>query len=265
MEKTFNDFLDELAPEQDDVNTDTVVETEEVVDEPEIEIETPEDDDLIEEEVEETEVIEEITEQPEEKADFKAFAEMRVKLKETEEQRKELETAKNAYEDLAKSLGFENSEKMLEAAKTKELEKEAEKQNVPVEFLKRLKDLEEKDTRREQEMLAREKEIKENNLISTIDNFGSTNKLKEQEVAVVISKLGEDGFDYESLLNLPEKSINKLLNSYLPKEVAKQKEIEQKTKLKQELPLTPTDKPLGAVKEFEDDMFQYMVGTKRDF
>jgi len=267
MNKTFNDLLDETVNTTEatvDVEENTDVEADQTE-----EIETTDEDTTITEEnnntdEEETGVeSEEITK--DEKPDFKAFAEMRTKAKQLQTEKEVLEVERQKFEKLAQTLKYKDAEEMLSAAELKDLEIEAEKQNVPVEFLKRLNDLEAKDKKREADLLAKEMELKETILINNIDTFANKNSLQEKDVTDIITKLSVDGFDYDMLINLPDKSVEKLLNSYLDKETLKQKEIETKAKMKKEIPLTPTDKPLGDIDKLNEELFNSFMGKNRDY
>lgn len=266
MEKTFNDFLDESLEESTETETEEVVETSEDlgIDESE----TNETVEEIEEEIEtvteeETETVTEETK--EEKADFKAFAEMRVKNKQLAEEKEKAESEKLKTEALAKKLGYGSIDEMLEAATLREIEVEAKKQNIPVEVMTQLKTLENKLKDMESQKIREDNERKERTLIKNIDDFFTDNKLSEKEQADTLNALSEDGFEYEALLNMPEKSILRILGSYMNKEVSKQKQLAEKAKIQKEIPLTPTEKVDSVDKSEEDKLFEYFSGQRTDF
>lgn len=264
QEKTFNDFLSEAQ----EVPTETIEETvEETADseEEEVDIETEiEDEEVAEvEETDDTEV-EEITE-VEEKPDFKAFADMRTKNKQLAEAKEKAESELQKAQALAIKLGFENTDEMLAEATKREIAEEAKKEGIPVEYLERMRKLEEKDRQRDLQIEAEAKERKEVSLLSNIDSFITEKKLSEKDYTNVFTALEEDGFAYETLLELPEKSVSKLLNSYVNKEVSKQDELAKKAKVIKEIPMTPTEKNDGEVKTIEDDLFLIMSGQKTEF
>jgi len=261
--KTFNDFLDESLTE----STETEVETSEdlVIDESDTEVEGAELEENTEE-VEETndESTEEV-ETKEEKADFKAFAEMRTKNKLLAEEKEKAESEKQKAEALAKKLGYDNIDEMIEEATKREIESEAKKQGIPVELMTEMQTLKEKVRELENQKINEENERKERNLLNTIDSFVSERKLSENDQAKIFKALEEDGLEYEHLLHMPEKTVKRLLDACINKETNKQKELADKVKIQKEIPLTPNEKSSGADTSIEDDLFAYMSGQKRNF
>ena len=266
--KTFNDFLDEM----DTTVTEPIAEDTSIVDETTeepISEELPITEDVVSPIIEDTEepVTKEVStsKEAEEVTNFNAFADMRVKNKELQQEKVRLEAERQAFEELAISLGYNDSKEMLEASNKKNLESEAKAQNIPVEVLQRIKALEaENEVAREEKRLF-EQERKELALVNSIESFKNANNLSEEKVMNTIAKLGEDGFDYESLTQLPEKSIAKLLNSYLDKEIVTQKEIEKQAIKVREIPMTPVDKNEDVVKQAEDDLFKLFSGQTTYF
>lgn len=277
-EMTFNDFLEEeQSVNTEESKTEEVVETtveedieevqesEEPVEEESEEAAADEDDSSLEDdEVSEGDAPED-NEESNDKPDFKAFAEMRVKNKQIEEEKKAIEEKQLKAEKLAKDLGYSNIDEMLNAAEKRNLEAQAKKEGIPVEVLERLNRLEAENKKAKLETEQVKKSQREAEIIGTLDSFITAEKLSEKDVATVFNSLEADGFTYESLMDLPSKSVKKLMEAYKPKKVSQQKEIEKKEKLKKEIPLTPDNKAGDEVKAAEDELFAYFSGQKQDF
>lgn len=265
--KTFDDFLTEVKGE---VTTVETTEEETVTEDLDIESadEVEEGLDEITEEVEES--TEEATEpttakDAEDRLDFKAFAEMRTKTKQLEVEKQRVESELQKAEALAKKLKYESIDDMLAEAERREMMEEAKKAEVPVEYLERMKKLEQKDRERDAEIERIKFEQKEVSLIETLDSISQKNSLSEKDFTDALNAMDADGFKYETLLELPKSAISKIVESYIHKEVSKQKQLEQKVKLQQEIPMTPKEKNDGVIPSKIDDLFMVMSGQKRDF
>lgn len=265
--KDFNDFLDEAIESSEDTSSEQEEITTETSEDVKEETVTEEQEETATEEQEETEEVEKVEEVSKEEptTDFKAFAELRVKAKNEEKARVEAEEKLNAVENFAKSKGFDSSEAMFKYNAEKELEKEAEERNIPLDVLKRLNDLEQNEAKRKQEAAQQEQDTLNQKVLGSMETFKTDNKLSDDKFKEILKKVGEDEIDFETLKVMPQKSIVRLLNSYVDKEVGKQKELEKQVIKSKATPLTPVDKNEGDYKEIEEDMFKVFSGQKSDF
>ena len=149
-------------------------------------------------------------------------------------------------------MGLADIEDLMNKTKEAELKKEAEKQGIPLEYAKRLKELEDKVATQDAENANRIAQEKANRVKFTPDDFVQANKLGDKEVQKLAKDLLSDGITFDFLSNIPENTIPKILKSYLPDNVSKQKELEKKEKIKKELPLN--SKSSTSTKTQEDDI-----------
>lgn len=278
MDKTFeeiiNETLNELSSEEDEVNNDTNLEsetddeseednseesTEETADSEEDETEDEESEE--EEELDEDEDVEEDFDDEEEEVapasnanqkDVEAFARLRT-------ENKKYKDTIEFFDQRAKAMGLEGIEDLISKTKEAEIKKEAEKQGIPLEYAKRLRELEEKVATQDAENANRIALEKSNRVKNTLDGFVAANKLGEKDVQKLAKDLLTDGITLEFLSNIPENTIPRILKSYLPNEVSKQKELEKKEKIKKELPLSSKSNTSNNTQEDEIDKIAKML------
>ena len=278
MDKTFeeiiNETLNELSSEEDEVNNNTNLEsetdneseedaseetTEETAESEEDETEDEESEE--EEELDEDEDVEEdFDDEAEEVApasnanqkDVEAFARLRT-------ENKKYKDTIEFFDQRAKAMGLEGIEDLISKTKEAEIKKEAEKQGIPLEYAKRLRELEEKVATQDAENANRIALEKSNRVKNTLDGFVAANKLGEKDVQKLAKDLLTDGITLEFLSNIPENTIPRILKSYLPNEVSKQKELEKKEKIKKELPLSSKSNTSNNTQEDEIDKIAKML------
>lgn len=274
MDKTFEEIisetLDELSSEESETNNETNLDSE--TEENEEEVDTDEDDEVEDNEEEsdteeseeeesdedeeldeEDDVDEEFDEEDDEVApasnanqkDANAFAKLRT-------ENKKYKDMIDFFDQRAKAMGLADIEDLMNKTKEAELKKEAEKQGIPLEYAKRLKELEDKVATQDAENANRIAQEKANRVKFTLDDFVQANKLGDKEVQKLAKDLLSDGITFDFLSNIPENTIPKILKSYLPDNVSKQKELEKKEKIKKELPLN--SKSSTSTKTQEDDI-----------
>ena len=274
MDKTFEEIisetLDELSSEESETNNETNLDSE--TEENEEEVDKDEDDEVEDDEEEsdteeseeeesdedeeldeEDDVDEEFDEEDDEVApasnanqkDANAFAKLRT-------ENKKYKDMIDFFDQRAKAMGLADIEDLMNKTKEAELKKEAEKQGIPLEYAKRLKELEDKVATQDAENANRIAQEKANRVKFTLDDFVQANKLGDKEVQKLAKDLLSDGITFDFLSNIPENTIPKILKSYLPDNVSKQKELEKKEKIKKELPLN--SKSSTSTKTQEDDI-----------
>lgn len=279
MDKTFeeiiNETLNELSSEEEEVNNNTNLEsetdneseedsseesTEETAESEEDETEDEGSEE--EEELDEDEDVEEDFDEEEDEEvapasnanqkDVDAFARLRT-------ENKKYKDTIEFFDQRAKAMGLEGIEDLISKTKEAELKKEAENKGIPLEYAKRLRELEEKVATQDAENANRIALEKSNRVKNTLDGFVAANKLGEKDVQKLAKDLLTDGITLEFLSNVPENTIPRILKSYLPNEVSKQKELEKKEKIKKELPLSSKSNTSNNTQEDEIDKIAKML------
>lgn len=280
MDKTFEDIisetLDELTSDEDNVDNNLESETDNVSDEDnsdesteetaesdvdEDEDEPEEDDSNESEELDENEDVEEDLDDEEDEVDstpstnqkdVEAFARLRT-------ENKQYKDTINFFDERAKAMGLSGIQDLIEKTKEAELKKEAEKNNIPLEYAKRLRELEERVATQDAENANRLALEKSNRVKNTLDGFVQANKLNNNAVQKLAKDLLNDGITLDFLSNVPENTIPRILKSYLPDNVSKQKELEKKEKIKKELPLSSKSNTSNNTQEDEIDKIAKML------
>lgn len=277
MDKTFEDIitetLDELSSEENDdmnnLDTDdtTEPETDENIDDDlDDESEEPEIDDQDEDDEENTSVEEndnvddDLEEEKEEvdpvlstnQKDANAFAKLRT-------ENKQYKQVIDFFDSRAKAMGLEGIDDLIAKTQEAELVKEAKKANVPVEYARKLKELEDKVNLQEQEKLQQLELAKEIRIKNSLDSFVQANNLDEKTVNKLAKDLITDGITFEFLATVPTNTIPRILKSYLPNNISKQKELEKKEKIKKEVPLSSKSNTSTNTKEDEIDVLAKML------
>lgn len=279
MDKTFEEIisetLDELSSEESETNNDTNLdseteENEEVDTDEDEDVEDDEESDTDESEEEESDEDEELDEEDDVEEEFdeeddevapasnanqkdaNAFAKLRT-------ENKKYKDIVDFFDKRAKSMGLADIEDLMNKTKEAELKKEAEKQGIPLEYAKRLKELEEKVATQDAENANRIAQEKANRVKFTLDDFVQANHLGDKEVQKLAKDLLSDGITFDFLSNIPENTIPKILKSYLPDNVSKQKELEKKEKMKKELPLNSKSSTSNKTQEDDIDKIAKML------
>lgn len=170
--------------------------------------------------------------------DAQAFARMRTQLKQTNQ---DLNTAKSIIEFFdvrAKQMGLSGIQEMMQKTVDAEMAKQAEKEGIPVDVLKRISDLE---TRVQQQDLEREHLVrsqKEQAVNHVFNDFVQSHSLGQKAINQLANDLVADGFNFDALMNMPSSAVTKILNSYLPNETLKQEALVKKEQIKKEVPPT---------------------------
>lgn len=162
-----------------------------------------------------------------------AFAQMRT-------QNKEYQSKISEFENLAKSLGMKDADEFIAKAKEAQVQREANKKGIPLEVAQELEEM----RNLKDEIIAEREEAeikaKESNFVSNLQTFVNENKLSEAAVDKLSQDLENDGFDLVSLMDMPKKALNRILSAYVGTNY--QKNLERKSMIQKELPITQTSK-----------------------
>ena len=282
MDKTFEDIitetLGELSNEEsgnidsseaddtqvDETNTNVVDDSDEEIidsdDEDETDVDDSEDD---EQSDEGNDVVEEDLDEDEEEVapnlntnskDASAFAKLRT-------ENKQYRDVIEFFDSRAKAMGLEGVNDLIAKTQEAELAKQAKQENIPVEYLKKLRELEDKVNTQEQEKVQQMQIANETRIKNSLDGFVEANKLDEKTVRTLANDLIADGITMDFLANVPDSTINRILKSYLPNDVSKQRELEKKEKAKKELPLSSKSNTSTNTQEDDIDKIAKMLAT----
>lgn len=278
MDKTFEDIItetlgelsndsdNEVSSDNEEVqNEEAEVDVENEVDEDEpieedTETEEPEDNEHSDEEDDDVE--EDLDEDEEEVApnlttnskDASAFAKLRT-------ENKQYKSVIDFFDSRAKAMGLEGVDDLIAKTQEAELAKQAKSENIPLEYLKKFKELEDKVNAQEEEKNQQMKLANENRVKNSLDGFVEANKLDDKAVKNLAKDLIADGITMDFLANVPENTINRILKSYLPDNVSKQRELEKKEKAKKELPLSSKSQTSTNTQEDDIDKIAKMLAT----
>ena len=259
MDKTFEDIigetLNDLANDSQPVNNiesdsegtadsdtsnleETVIDSEGTADSniEETNLEETNTDDNVLNESEDLGVVEEAPSINEK--DAQAFARMRTELKQTNDSLNAANSIIEFFDTRAKQAGLAGIQDLMQKTVEAEMAKQAEKEGIPVEVIKRINDLE---TKVQQQDLERENLVRtqrEQALNSVFNNFMQSHSLGQNELNKLASDLVADGFSFNALMNMPSSAVTKILNSYLPNETLKQDALVKKEQIKKEVPPT---------------------------
>lgn len=260
MDKTFEDIISETLEEfkTDNAETDNTnqldngsesaqesEESQEGLESTNTNEEDSETDDIIEDNASEKNSDDELENLDEEvetpgvnEKDAQAFARMRTQLKEANNN---LAAAKNIidfFDVRAKQMGLDGIKGLIEKTREAELSKQAEKEGIPVDVLKRLEELETKVQMQDEEKEMLQRSQKEQSINYTFDKFMQKHSLGKDKVNDLAKSLIDDGFSLNNLMNMPESAVSRILESYLPKEALRQEAIAKKEQIKKELPVS---------------------------
>lgn len=264
MDKTFEEIISETLGEYTDSNEDQNVDDDVVDDSSDVEDEaeniSDDSNDVEDDETTDTDVDDEDLDVDDEdnsnpstnEKDVQAFIQLRQLNKQMKEENSRYKDYIDFLDERAKNLGLSGVDEFMEKAKESALKQNAEQQGIPVDVLKRINELEE--TVSEQQALREEAERQkeENRLASTFESFIQKNHLSQEAVETIAKDLTVDGINLSDLKNLSDNAINRILNSYIPKENQKQNDLAKKEKIKKELPVNNDSK--SSTKGQEDQL-----------
>ena len=162
-----------------------------------------------------------------------AFAQMRT-------QNKEYQNKISEFENLAKSLGMKDVDEFLSKAKEAQVQREAKQKGIPVEVAKELEEMRNLKDEIIAEREEAENKAKESNFVSNLRTFVNDNKLSEAAVDKLSQDLEKDGFDVNTLMDMPKNALNRILSSYVGANY--QKNLERKNTIRKELPINQSSK-----------------------
>ena len=170
--------------------------------------------------------------------DNQAFARMRTELKQANNNLEAVKSVIQFFDVRAKQMGLNGIQDLMEKTVESELNKQAQKEGVPVDVLRRINELEDR---------VQQQDIERNNLIRgqkerevnhTFDTFMQKHSLSNQDLNKMANDLVKDGFSFDALMNMPSSAVTKILNSYLPETSLKQEDLAKKEQIRKEVPHT---------------------------
>lgn len=162
-----------------------------------------------------------------------AFAQMRT-------QNKEYQSKISEFENLAKSLGMKDADEFLSKAKEAQVQRDAKKKGIPLEVAQELEEMRNLKDEIIAEREEAENRAKESNFVSNLRTFVNDNKLSEAAVDKLSQDLEKDGFDVNTLMDMPKNALNRILSSYVGTNY--QKNLERKNNIRKELPINQSSK-----------------------
>ena len=162
-----------------------------------------------------------------------AFAQMRT-------QNKEYQSKISEFENLAKSLGMKDVDEFLSKAKEAQVQRDAKKKGIPLEVAQELEEMRNLKDEIIAEREEAENRAKESNFVSNLRTFVNDNKLSEAAVDKLSQDLEKDGFDVNTLMDMPKNALNRILSSYVGTNY--QKNLERKNNIRKELPINQSSK-----------------------
>lgn len=162
-----------------------------------------------------------------------AFAQMRT-------QNKEFQNKFNELDSLAKGLGMRDVDDLIARVRDTQIKQNAKEQGIPVEVARELEEM-----RALKDSIVAEREenaakIKEQNFVSSVQEFVNKNKLSDSAVDKLSQDLERDGFSLDYLMDLPKGALNRVLNSYV--DTKYQQSLERKETIRKELPINQASK-----------------------
>lgn len=268
MDKTFEDIIMETVNELSDNNENPEESKETEVEETESETEDEETVDENESEDEEEEIETEETDEEEEESeedveeedpipsgttkDAEAFARMRT-------ENKELSNIVKFFDQKAKEMGMKDINELIEKTNEADLAKKAKSEGIPLEIAKKIQELEQRVETQEAERVKAIEAAKDTQVKNALDSFVQTNKLDDKQVNKLAKDLIADGINLDFFKDMPTNTINRILKSYLPSTINKQKELEKKEKIKKEVPNAGRSNGSSTSQEDEIDNIVKMI------
>lgn len=213
-EEVVGEILDEKEDElEEEELEEEELEEEESFDEDELvfDLEEEEEDEEDEEDLEEGTFKRKPTK--EEKQRY-AFEKLRKENKEKENKLKELDT-------IAQTYGYRDHNEMVERLKQDALEKEAQKRGIDPNIYKEMDEYKRKIEQLEEAQRNERERTKVNMFINRVDSFASKYDLSQDTKNKLITKLDEDGFTVDTLLQI--KNYDKMFLGYVNEDVSEAK------------------------------------------
>ena len=174
-----------------------------------------------------------------------AFAQMRTENKQYAQKIAEIDA-------LAQSLGMQNIDDFIAKAKDTQVQLQAKKTGVPVEYAREIEEIRALKNDILAERQQNVQEARERSFVSNVDAFVKANNLSESAVDKLSQDLEKDGFEIEKLMDMPVTALNKILGSYVGANY--QKNLERKNSIRKELPISQASKvdAVSLNKEIDD-------------
>jgi hypothetical protein len=175
-----------------------------------------------------------------------AFAQIRKEKKEYEEKYKQAKEHQESWDEIARRLGYKNSNELLEAENEKRMKSEAESKGMDTQTYRELQELKEKvetQEKEKKEVASKEKLAK---FTSSLDNVAETYELKEKEKVEMLNRMETDGYDINDLYEI--KNPKAFIKGYVNDDVLERK-------LREKL---PKDKS-----QFKEKKFKNTGGNKK--
>lgn len=167
----------------------------------------------------------------------------------------------NYFDEKAKKMGFSGIDELMKKTDEAEMARDAKSKGIPLEIAKQIKSLEDKINEveaREKQTLLRERETRLNN---TVSGFIEKNKVSKDQFKEIANSLVQDGISVDMLMNLPQSTVSRILQSYVPNKAIIQKQIEKTEKAKKELPIdTKNSSNPSSVDDDIDKIAKYFAG-----
>ncbi len=164
------------------------------------------------------------------------------------------------FDAKAKEMGFSGVDELIKKQDEADLKKKAEAQGIPLEIAKKLQSLEAEMDEMKTKDAERIENEKKARLNSTIGSFIDSNKLSKDQVSKIADGLAKDSISIEMLSELPSTTVTRILKSYMPETIARQKQIEKVEKAKKELPVDAnTSNNSSQVDDEIDKIAKYFV------
>lgn len=253
-----NDFAALYAEEEELLNSESNVEEAEETEEVETDVDDEPETDEPETDEPETEVENE-SEKDDDKS-YSKFAEMRVSLKNAETEKENYKQVIERLNTISQRLGFKDGDELLNKTDETLIEKESHRTGKSIEDIKNEIVRDKKISELEQKIAEREQQDIINRYSAVVTDFVTINSLSNDEVKKIEEYLVEDGFDEELLLSMQPKPLKRLFESYLPKEKNQQKELEEKAKIKQEIPLEQNSGQADSVDDEVEKLYKELNG-----
>ena len=162
-----------------------------------------------------------------------AFEELRKQNSEIKKQLSEKASTIEEIENLAKLSGYDSINELLDVWKKERIKKEAEIHDVDEDFYREYQQTKEKAERYEKEQRASVQQQKVDAVSSEFKKFTNDLKLNQTEATALLNQMEVDGFDIDTLVNLPVKSVGNILKGYAADIIAERKLQERLAKLEQ--------------------------------
>lgn len=213
----YDDLVDPVDPNEESEEVEEVIEgeeVEEVEETTETPVETPTP--LVPTPVKEDKKPNSVQKPTKEEQEQYAFAELRRKQREAEEGVTKYNTM---FERLAKVQGYKNADEYVAALEKSLKEKEAESQNIPLEYLEKYQQLEKEYNQLKTQKETEERATRSQQFLSVVEREIKAVGSEDPELKTAIfNKLEELKYDLDTLLTLPkpEYLIRGILNEIKP-------------------------------------------------